>query len=172
MLSISYLMVSHGGLILLVARIFWRPTLVLFSRPILSKNLLLPWLFHEFCKQFFFLATSQAAWQDVRCMSNPLIQAGKISPGLPKMRHTVEIQSRSYLCSFFGMRKFFYVWVLNILFQMIFVSCLKGKVGFILLNWPVNCLIHCVPGTTVSFQKHTARSKIDRFPKNISLDDP
>ena len=25
--------------------------------------------------------------------------------------------------------------------------------------------VHCVPRTTVSFQKHTARSKIDRFPK-------
>ena len=28
--------------------------------------------------------------------------------------------------------------------------------------------LHCVPRTTVSFQKHAARSKIDRFPKSKS----
>ena len=33
--------------------------------------------------------------------------------------------------------------------------------------------LHCVPKTTVSYQKHAARSKIDQFPKNFHwmLDD-
>ena len=45
--------------------------------------------------------------------------------------------------------------------------------GFIDAHWSVwqRISLHCVPRTTVSFQKHAARSEIDRFPIFFSLND-